>query len=50
MSFEPFSTNQAPLFGMEAEGFGVPPSPAPIKSARSRSAAVDHATVRCIKR
>jgi hypothetical protein len=40
MSFEPFSTNQPPLFsGMESEGFGVPPSPAPVKSARSRNRA-----------
>ena len=40
MSFEPFSTNQPPLFsGMEAEGFGVPPSPALVKSGRSRNRA-----------
>jgi hypothetical protein len=40
MSFEPFSMNQAALFsGMETEGFGAPPSPAAVKSARSRNRA-----------
>jgi hypothetical protein len=40
MSFELFSTNQPPLFsGMEAEGFDAPPSPAPVKSGRSRNRA-----------
>jgi hypothetical protein len=40
MSFEPFSTNQPPLFsGMESEGFDAPPSPAAVKSARSRNRA-----------
>ena len=35
MSFEPFSTDQAPMFsGMESEGDGAP-SPAPVKSART---------------
>src|ERR1700732_2305510 len=39
MSFEPFSTNQPPLFsGMEAEGCGAP-SPALVKSGRSRNRA-----------
>src|ERR1700724_2236331 len=39
MSFEPFSTNHAPLFsGKDAEGDGAP-SPAPVKSARSRNRA-----------
>ena len=40
MSFEPFSTNHAPQFpGLEAEGCAAPPSPAAVKSARSRNRA-----------
>ena len=40
MSFEPFSTNQAPMFsGMEAEDFDACPPPAPVTSARSRNRA-----------
>jgi hypothetical protein len=37
MSFTQISTNQPPQFpGMESEGFGAP-SPAAVKSARSRA-------------
>jgi RNA polymerase-binding transcription factor DksA len=40
MSFEPLSANHAPFFaGIEPEGFGQPPCPAPVKSARSRNRA-----------
>jgi hypothetical protein len=40
MSFTHISTNHAPQFpGMEAEGFGAAPPPAPVKSARSRNRA-----------
>jgi hypothetical protein len=40
MSFTQISTNHAPQFpGMEAEGSGASPPPAPVKSARSRNRA-----------
>ena len=40
MSISNALPNQPALFsGMESEGFGVPPSPAPVKSARSRNRA-----------
>ena len=40
MSFTQISTNQPALFsGMEAEGFGAPPCPTPIKSPRSANRA-----------